>query len=263
MKELKIFENQEFGRIRTVEESGKILFCGSDVAKALGYAIPTKAINTHCKGVSKVEVPTNGGKQQMLFISEGDLYRLIVRSKLPSAEKFESWVFDEVLPQIRQTGQYSSQKKDSYMIEDPIERAKRWIEEQKEKLALQAENERMKPKALFADCVTASETSILVRDFAKILRQNGVMVGEKRLYNWFRENGYVIKGTCQPTQKSMEQGLFEVIERTISRGEKPPITTMTTKITGKGQIFFINKLVNESLAGTDEKALQRKEDKIG
>lgn len=106
MNELKIFENQKFGQVRTINEDGKILFCGSDVAKALGYAIPSKAVNTHCKGVSKMEVPTNGGKQEMLFIPEGDLYRLITNSKLPSAEEFESWVFDEVLPSIRKHGAY-------------------------------------------------------------------------------------------------------------------------------------------------------------
>lgn len=109
MNELKIFENTEFGQVRTVEIDGKIYFVASDVAKALGYAIPSKAVNTHCKGVSKMEVPTNGGVQQMLIIPEGDIYRLVVKSELPSAEKFESWVFDEVLPSIRMTGSYVTQ----------------------------------------------------------------------------------------------------------------------------------------------------------
>lgn len=99
---LQIFENAEFGKIRTLEKEGKILFCGRDVASALGYAIPSKAINTHCKGVSKMEVLTNGSKQEMLFITEGDIYRLAAKSELPGAEKFESWIFDEVLPYIRQ-----------------------------------------------------------------------------------------------------------------------------------------------------------------
>jgi len=107
MNDLQIFKNQEFGQVRMFEVKGKPLFCGSDVAKALGYAIPSKAVNTHCKGVSKMEVPTNGGVQQMLFITEGDMYRLITNSKLPSAEKFEIWVFDEVLPSIRRTGLYN------------------------------------------------------------------------------------------------------------------------------------------------------------
>ncbi len=106
MNELQIFKNDEFGEVRTVEIEGKPFFCGSDVAKALGYAIPSKAVNTHCKGVSKMEAPTNGGIQELLFIPEGDLYRLIVSSKLPTAEKFERWVFDEVLPSIRKHGGY-------------------------------------------------------------------------------------------------------------------------------------------------------------
>ena len=108
---------------------------------------------------------------------------------------------------------------------------------------LEADNSRMKPKEIFADAVSASDTSILVRDFAKILRQNGVDMGEKRLYKWLRENGYIIKGTTQPTQRAMELGLFEVIERSVQRSDMSPIVTMTTKITGKGQQYFINKFL--------------------
>ena len=251
MKELKIFENKEFGKIRTVIIDNEPWFVGKDVAIILGYSDPSSAVSKNVDDEDKTTLllgqAGSNYKSKTSCINESGLYSLILTSKLPNAKKFKHWVTSEVLPQIRQTGQYSSQKKDSYMIENPIERAKRWIEEQEEKLALQAQNEEMKPKALFADCVSASETSILVRDFAKILRQNGVEMGEKRLYKWFRDNGYVIKGTCQPTQRSMESGLFEVIERIVSRGDKPPITTLTMKITGKGQIFFINKLVNESL----------------
>lgn len=106
MNKMQIFCNDNFGEIRALEENGKVLFCGSDVAKAWGYAIPSKAVNTHCKGVSKMEAPSPRGTQTMLFISEGDMYRLIIHSKLPSAEKFEKWVFDEILPSIRTTGQY-------------------------------------------------------------------------------------------------------------------------------------------------------------
>jgi len=119
MNELKVFESNLFGEVRTVQENGKILFCGSDVAKALGYAIPTKAINTHCKGVSKIEVPTNGGIQQMLFITEGDLYRLIASSKMEKAEEFEKWVFDEVLPSIRKNGIYATEITVEKMLSDP------------------------------------------------------------------------------------------------------------------------------------------------
>ena len=111
MNQMEIFKNPEFGSVRVIDEDGKYLFCGTDVARALGYSIPSKAVNTHCKGVSKMEAPTSGGVQKLLFIPEGDVYRLIVHSKLPSAERFERWVFDEVLPSIRQHGAYLTREK--------------------------------------------------------------------------------------------------------------------------------------------------------
>lgn len=107
MNDLQVFENSDFGSIRTIEEDGKILFCGLDIAKALGYAVPRKALYDHCKGVLKRNLPTNGGIQEMSFLPEGDVYRLISHSQLPAAEKFESWIFDEVLPSIRRTGSYT------------------------------------------------------------------------------------------------------------------------------------------------------------
>lgn len=125
-----------------------------------------------------------------------------------------------------------------------LQASQKLLEESQQKIKLlTAENERMKPKEIFADAVTASDTSILVRDLAKILRQNGVEIGEKRLYKWLRENGYIIKHSTQPTQKAMEMGLFEVIERTTQRADLPPIVTSTTKVTGKGQQYFINKFL--------------------
>lgn len=135
---LQIFNSAEFGQVRTMEEQGKIMFCGSDVARALGYAIPSKAVNTHCKGVSKMEVPTRGGKQEMLFIPEGDLYRLIVNSKLPSAEKFERWVFDEVLPSLRMSGTYSITPKKKYLAEAKLNNARARVSNQWLKLAEKA-----------------------------------------------------------------------------------------------------------------------------
>lgn len=108
---------------------------------------------------------------------------------------------------------------------------------------LEIENKAMQPKAIFADAVSASDTSILVRDLAKIIKQNGMEMGEKRFYKWLREHGYIIKGSTQPTQRAMEMGLFEIVERTVQRADMPPIVTSTTKITGKGQQYFINKLL--------------------
>lgn len=109
MNEIQIFNNSEFGEIRTIEENGKVLFCGADVAKALGYARPKDAISAHCKGAVKHRILTNGGMQEMNFITEGDIYRLVTHSKLPNAERFEVWVFDEVLPTIRKTGSYTAE----------------------------------------------------------------------------------------------------------------------------------------------------------
>lgn len=140
MNDLAVFTNEQFGEIRTVTEGNKIYFCGSDVAKALGYSNPRDALSRHCKskGVVKHDTLTKGGIQELTYIDEGNVYRLITHSKLPDAENFESWIFDEVLPTIRKTGSYSlTVKQDSYLIEDPIARAERWIEEQKEKRLLE------------------------------------------------------------------------------------------------------------------------------
>lgn len=127
-----------------------------------------------------------------------------------------------------------------------LQASQKLLEQKEETIKLlEADNERMKPKEIFADAVSASDTSILVRDLAKILKQNGVKTGEKRLYRWMREHGYILANTTRPTQRAMEQGLFEIVESSVQRADMPPITTMTTKITGKGQQYFINKFIGE------------------
>ncbi|WP_455194421.1 phage antirepressor [Eubacterium ramulus] len=245
MNDLTIFNSSEFGEIRTVTIDGKPYFVAVDVAAALGYATPRDAISRHCKGVVKRDTPTSSGIQQMSYINEGDLYRLIMKSKLPSAEKFESWVVDEVLPAIRKTG--------SYQIKTPQGKellALAVLEAQKTIEAQTAEIERMKPKEIFADAVAASHTSILIGDLAKLLRQNGVETGQRRLFDWLRENGYLIKRKgCDwnmPTQRSMEHGLFEVKESTVNNPDGSVRINRTTKVTGKGQQYFINKFVGNS-----------------
>lgn len=195
--DLQIFNNEEFGKIRTVEKNDVVYFAGSDVAKALGYAIPHKAVQTHCKGVLKWNIPTDSGNQDVLFITEGDVYRLIMRSKLPSAERFESWVMDEVLPSIRKNGGYIAGQetmtddellaKALMVANNKIAERDRIIEHQKAKI------EYDRPKTIFADAVATSNTSILVGDLAKIICQNGVQIGAKRLFSWLRDNGYLIK----------------------------------------------------------------------
>ena len=166
---MEIFRNSEFGSIRVIEKDGKYLFCGSDVAKALGYAIPTKAVNTHCKGVSKMEAPTAGGTQKLLFITEGDVYRLIVHSRLPGAERFEKWVFDEVLPTIRRSGGYMTPSLLEEAARHPeilLSFADQLLAEHEKNRRLSGEVERLRPKADFYDtfvrpgnCTNMSATS--------------------------------------------------------------------------------------------------------
>lgn len=249
---LEIFKNNEFGEVRTINENGKILFCGSDAAKALGYTNTNKAINDHCKedGVTNRSVIDNLGRtQQAKFISESNLYRLIASSKLESAQKFESWIFDEVLPTIRKTGGYVANDQmfiDTYLpfADDGTKQLfANTLETVRKQNKLIVE---MKPKALFAEAVETAHTSILVGDMSKILKQNGIDIGQNRLFQWLRDNNYLIKNgerKNMPTQQSMDKGLFEVKERTISDPNGVTRITKTTKITGKGQIYFVNKFL--------------------
>lgn len=251
---LQIFNNAEFGKIRTVKKNDVVYFAGSDVAKALGYAIPHKAVQTHCKGVLKWNIPTDSGNQDVLFITEGDVYRLIMKSKLPSAERFEIWVMDEVLPSIRKNGGYIAGQetmtddellaKALMVANNKIAERDRIIEHQKAKI------EYDRPKTIFADAVATSNTSILVGDLAKIICQNGVQIGAKRLFSWLRDNGYLIKRKGadwnMPTQKSIEMGLFEIKESTHINGSGSNVTTKTPKVTGKAQVYFVNKFLGGS-----------------
>lgn len=246
MNELKSFRKNEF-TLNVLVENGKELFPATESALMLGYSNPHKAINDHCKpdGVTKREVIDSMNRvQTMNFITEGNLYRLISRSKLPSAEKFESWVFDEVLPSIRRNGMYAKDE----LLDNPdlmLEIITKLKNEREQNKLLSQKVEQDKPKVLFADSVSASKTSILIGELAKILKQNGVEIGANRLFEWLRVNGYLIRrqGTDynMPTQRSMELGLFQIKESSHIKSDGSSITTKTTKVTGKGQIYFINK----------------------
>lgn len=251
--QLQVFNNAEFGQVRTIVDGDKILFCASDIAKALGYEKPNNAINTHCKNATlKQGIITDnlGRKQNANFIPEGDVYRLVVRSKLPTAEKFESWVFDEVLPSIRNYGGYLTPAKIEEVLNNPDIIIK-LATELKQERAKRIENEKKievdKPKVLFAEAVATAKTSILIGELAKLIKQNGYDIGQKRLFKFLRENGYLIKHKGvdynMPTQKSMNLNLFEIKERAINHTDHIEIVK-TTKVTGKGQIYFIN-LFNE------------------
>ena len=248
MNELQIFQNEEFGSIRTVEQDGKVLFCGTDVAKALGYSNAPDALARHCRYIEKFDTPhpQSPSKQiTMTFIPEGDVYRLVIRAKIPSAEKFERWVCDEVIPSIRKTGGYiagQEQMSDSELMAKALLVAQRQIEDRNKLI------DTMKPKALFADAVSASHTSILIGDLAKILNQNGVEIGQKRLFAFMRDKGYLIKSGSSrnmPTQRSMDLEIMEVKESTVSNPDGSVRITRTTKITGKGQQYFINLFLSD------------------
>jgi len=253
MNELQVFKNNDFGQVRTVEENGKVLFCGSDVAKALGYSNERDALIRHCKGDGVMFhdiIDSLGREQQAKFINEGNLYRLIANSKLPTAEKFESWVFDEVLPTIRKHGAYATDGVIDNILNNPEFGIKLLTElksERASRMGLEIKIEQDKPKVLFADSVIASHSSILIGDLAKLIKQNGVDIGRDRLFAWLRNNGYLMKqnGTSynMPTQKSMDMGLFEVKETSITHSNGCITISRTVKCTGKAQVYFINKFL--------------------
>lgn len=258
MNALQIFENPEFGRIRTVEVEGEPWLVGKDVAQALGYGEGKSLANAVANHVDEedkgvTELMTPGGSQKMVIINESGLYSLVLSSKLPTARKFKRWVTSEVLPSVRKHGAYLTPEKLEDVLLHPdtlIQLAQNLKEEQEKRRALEARVEEDRPKVVFAEAVETSHTSILVGELAKLLKQNGVDMGQQRLFQWMRENGFLIarKGTDynMPTQRSMEMGLFEIKERTISDPAGVTRITKTPKITGKGQTYFINRFLREA-----------------
>ena len=246
MNELQTFKNQEFGSIRTLVINNEPWFIGKDVADVLGYKNQRDAISKHVDSEDKNTVAIHDGitrgNPNQTIINESGLYALIFGSKLESAQKFKRWVTSEVLPALRKTGQYQVKELSGSEL-----MAKALIEAQSVLAAKDKQIEQMKPKVVFADAVATSHTSILVGELAKILKQNGIDMGQKRLFAWLREKGYLIKrqGTDynMPTQKAMDLGLFEIKEGSYVNGSGVNITTKTPKITGKGQQYFINKFL--------------------
>ena len=255
MNDLQIFNSEEFGEIRTVTIDGEPWFVGKDVADILGYAKPLNAIAAHVDEDDSLKqglTDSLGRTQNTIFINESGLYALIFGSKLESAKRFKHWVTSEVLPAIRRHGAYMTNQTLEKALTSPdflIQLATQLKNEQEKNVALAADNERMKPKEIFADAVAASHTSILIGDLAKLLKQNGVETGQKRLFGWLREHGYLIKrkGTDwnTPTQKAMDRKLFEVKETVVNNPDGSVRINRTTKVTGKGQQYFINKFINK------------------
>lgn len=243
MNEVQLF-NFENHEVRSLLINSEPWFVGKDVAEVLGYTNPSKALSDHVEEEDKLnnETLSSLGQRGGWLINESGLYSLILSSKLESAKKFKRWVTSEVLPSLRKTGQYQVKELSGSEL-----MAKALIEAQSVLAAKDKVIEEMKPKVVFADAVATSHTSILVGELAKILKQNGIEMGQKRLFAWLREKGYLIKrqGTDynMPTQKAMELGLFEIKEGSYVNGSGVNITTKTPKITGKGQQYFINKFL--------------------
>lgn len=236
------FSNSQFGELRTIKgDGGKILFAAKDVALALGYSNPHDAVHKHCKGIAiRYPLETSGGVQQFRFIAEPDLYRLIVNSKLESARQFEAWVFEEVLPAIRESGGYMVARYET--PEQTMARAmliaQQTIERQNARIA------ELEPKALFADAVAASDGTCLIGELAKMLRQNGVEVGQNRLFGIFREQGFLGKTGSNrnvPTQRAIEMGLFRIKETVVTHSDGHTSISRTPKVTGKGQAYFMRR----------------------
>lgn len=241
--EIKTFENADFGAIRVSTVEGEPWFVAKDVCDALGLSNTTEALRNldddEVSNISNSEVAQNGGRAARI-ISEPGLYKLIMRSRKPEAKAFQRWVTHEVLPAIRKTGGYIAAKQDEtpeqimaravIVAQDTIERQKRQLDE-------------LKPKAMFADAVAASDGTCLVGELAKMIRQNGVDIGQNRLFAWMREHGHLGKTGSNrnvPTQRAMEQGLFRIKETAVTHSDGHVTINRTPKVTGKGQRYFID-----------------------
>jgi len=235
MNELQIFKNEEFGEVRTIEIDGKPYFVANDVARALGYTNPSKATNDHCKNaLIRRGNDSLGREQDFKFIPEGDIYRLIIRSNLPSAERFESWVFDEVLPSIRQTGGYQIPQTYAEALRQLADKA-----EQAERLAI--ENKEMKPKAEFFDAVTDSKTALPIGDVAKVLDMG---IGRNKLFQFLREMR-ILTSDNRPYQEYIDRGYFRVIEQKYDKGYGEVGINIKTLVFQKGVDFIRRKLLEQ------------------
>lgn len=247
MNELQIFQNPEFGDVRTISIDGEPWLVGKDVADNLGYQNGSRDINRHVDEEDRRKDMISDGTQlkETILINESGLYSLVLSSKLPTAKKFKRWVTSEVLPTIRKTGGYHVPQSPEEQMAQGLLAAQKLLAEKDKRI------EEMRPKEIFADAVTASKTSILVGGLAKLIKQQGIDIGQKRLFAWMRENGFLIKSGTEknmPTQRAMDMKLFEVKEGSFVDGNGVNRITRTTKVTGKGQVYFVNKFLNGSKA---------------
>lgn len=252
-----VFKNDEFGEIRVLEIDNETWFVGKDITNILGYSNSSKALKDHVDDEDKLnnDSLSSLGQRGGWIINESGLYSLILSSKLPNAKKFKRWVTSEVLPTIRKHGMYAKEE----LLANPdllISVAQELKAERERRKMLETEREANKPKVLFADSVQASKESILVGELAKLIKQNGIDIGQNRLFAWLRKEGYLISRKGEsfnlPTQKSMELGVLEIKESTLINPDGSVRLTRTPKVTGKGQIYFVNKFRNIKSNGCSE-----------
>lgn len=248
------FSNALFGRVRCINENGVVIFCGSDVAGSLGYSRPNEAVTKHCKGTLKRRTLTKGGEQTMVFITEGDAFRLIVRSKLPSAVAFERWLMDDVLPTMRKTGGYVVTEDlflDTYLpgaddnVRTLLKTTLAAMRQQSHRLEEQAKIiEAQKPAVQYVEAVSESESCLSIREFSKMLHEKErVEIGQIRLFSWLRKKKYLDDGNL-PYQQYQESGYFKVVQRArFVRKKKKYEPYLVTLVTGKGQVYFTHKLL--------------------
>jgi len=259
MNNLQVFKNDQFGEIRTVEIGGEPWFIGKEIADKLGYQNGSRDVNRHVDDEDKRVIPLFDGNQNRdsIIINESGLYSLVLSSKLPTAKQFKRWVTAEVIPSIRKHGAYMTPETIEKVLLNPdtiINLASQLKSEREKRIALEGKVEEDKPKVIFADAVSTAKNSILIGELAKLLKQNGVDMGQNRLFKWLREHGYLIKREGldynMPTQRSMELGLFEIKETAITHADGHISISKTPKVTGKGQQYFVNLFLNDQAGET-------------
>ena len=246
MNNIMTFVNEEFGKVRTIEEDGRILFCGVDITKALGYGNSNAALSRHCKGITKRDTLTNGGIQALSYITEGDVYRLIAHSRLPSAERFEKWVFDDVLPTIRKKGGYVANPE--LFVETFFPSASPDIKTTmklviQHSIELERQNALNEPKIKFADQVADTTNVIDMGEMAKLANDRGIRIGRNRLFAWLRVMGILMMNNI-PYQEYMDRGYFKLKE-SLYYTDGVYKTRQTTYVTGKGQRYIIDRLLRD------------------
>ena len=245
MNELQIFENPEFGRVRTTVIDGEPWFVAADVCHALDIGNPSDALNrldSDERTLVSIEGASNG--KPVNGVNEPGLYSLVLGSRKPEAKAFKRWITHDVIPAIRKTGGYHVPQSPEEQMAQGLLAAQKLLAEKDKRI------EEMRPKEIFADAVSVSKTDILIGDLAKLIKQNGHDIGQKRLFSWLREKGYLIKSGTEknmPTQRAMDMKLFEVKEGSFVDGNGVNRITRTTKVTGKGQIYFVNKFLRKAL----------------